>query len=482
MKPRLSFTSTFSALLVFATACGDNSSNDPDARMGMPDSMITPGLDAMPDGAPPAPPTAKVTVQFRGAPAQGASVAFHDATGAVTDYATTAADGSAEGEIGAGGMITVGVAETVGLQENRILTTVYGVADGDDLLVELLRPADTSADFDAIVRFFSFPTANSYQVCSCPNTYFVDPIPDGAGPGIDTGCEVALSDQTIQIKDECLDDAGLGAYMVVAKDGVNGNGNIVAFGGLKGLTDNQFPNPAPMLTAPDPEMVTMSNLPMPLPGQDMVFAQLLGGWYTNGAGVGNGYAFGLSAAGGNVTATMDAPGPPFNNFYDFAINNFSATLSADAGPRNVYVAIQAKGVYPGPLTADFSTALPAIDDVSIDYGSLPALEASWTSTGSLSGADGGRVSFTSQTLNLTGWSWDAVVPSSATSVIFPTLPTEMAAFNPPDDGRQYLVKTIVMLESSAAASYADLRTDWNRYLALDPRGSETVRTSFSEAK
>jgi hypothetical protein len=465
MKPSLL------GLLVAVAACGDNSNNN---NNGMPDAqfdgmqMSTP--DAMIDAPPPVP-KARVTVKFRGALQAGAAVGFHDAAGTPVGYTVTAADGTAEGVVPEGGIITVGVAETVGPQTVRFLATVHGVDDTDDLLVEMLR-REMEPTTPRLAKWNTFAGGVSYQVAYCPNQYFTD------GTQLPSGAPALTADQVINVPLSCLDASSEATFMYVAKSTPAGqDGTIIAFGGVKGLAlDEVIPTPT-TLEASDVEGVTWQNLPAPLAGTDMVTTQLFAGWYTGGIGVGNGYALGLGAAGADVTAMMDVPSGSFTNFYDFAINGFVATLDLD--PRTVEVAVRVKGPYPGPTTADFATALPAIDTVTVVTSSLPALQINWTSVAPLTMADGGRLKVTSTTQNDTGWAWDAIVPPSATSVIFPTLPVEMAAFEPPNDGRSFFAADFIMLEHSGAPGYAEVRADWFRYFALDPRGTETLR--FSES-
>ena len=465
MKPRLSLSLV--SLLVCG-ACGDNSDSTPDAPLMMPDSGIPDAAaDAMPDGGPPGP-MARVTVRFRGAPKQGAFVAFHDAAGTPIGFATTAADGSAEGEIVVGGIITVGVSETVGPQTNHHLVSIYAVDEDDDLLVEILRPQG-SGTIPVIARWTLFGGAVSYQAAFCPNQYFVDPFPNPP--------ELNLSDQVYNVPSDCLDSNNEATLMFVAKDGASGSGDILAFGGVKGVAANEVYNPPVVLEAKDTRVVQWANLPSQI-GGNLISPSVLSFWYTNGIGVGNGYSAAPDSIGGsNPTGSMDVPGGSFANFYDFAINGYIAALSFT--PRTIEVGVRMQGTFPGPLTADMSEALPGIDTVTIDYSALPALQSAWTTVSPLTGADGGRLQIGSQTLNDVGWSWEVTVPASATSVVFPTLPEEMAAFEPPDDGRTFQVSDIFMLEHSDAAGYADIRTDWFRYFSLDPRGTQTLR--FSES-
>jgi hypothetical protein len=402
-------------------------------------------------------PLVAVKVELRGQPQAGAQVGFHAADGSAVGFALTGPDGVALGEVPEGGQVTVGVVEG----EERFLTTVVGVAADDSLLVEVERgSAGTTAAIP--LRFATTSGVASTQVAFCPNQYFVDP------PSLPTGAPAAANNTILSVPSHCLNAAGKANLMVVGK---NASGEIVAFGGRRGIapgTPLGSMSPIPLFP-PVTAQLFWQNLPAPVDG-DLVYAYMLGFWMVDGINIGNGYAEALAGPGETATASMKVPADRLFKlrFYQSAMNGFVAQLGFD--PRSVAVGFRLPAAeFPGPPSADFATALPAIDSVSVVASPLAA---SWTTLGSLDCTDGGRVQ-----IRAPHWRWDVVVPPGALGVTFPELPAEMAGLAPP--AGEVTVTDVFFLETNTADDYAELRSDWFRHLALDPTSSFRFSESSS---
>ena len=380
------------------------------------DTATTPADAA--DGAP-APVTVKVLLGA--APESEVLVVFQDATGAVLSSATTDATGTVSRIVAAGSQVTA----ALGTAQSPNLVTVEDVEPGDTLtLLDLPTTNPPNSQEDVAVTLpattWDGETANVYVNAGACG----DPV--GSDVFIESSC---TSQGTFPLFARATDATGEVAYTYQT-------GNAVAAdGGPLAITVSR-----PWSTSTATETISASTLPTapedggPSLGVSFDYTEVAGGVPLALGSVG---APAEEEGGVSSEAFVVHPGYPDYTQQDALFYLMGPNSSS---PSEVFAVTRS-----APPTASQTTALalgtlPGFTSASIngdDAGTPVQPVVSWTTTGSLSGANG---IFTmmqwyapapdggSQQISGT---WTIVAPATATSVQAPSMPAEAAAFTPP---------------------------------------------------
>lgn len=384
----------------------------PDA---LPDVNLPDAADAGPRGI------AVVVRDTGGKLLAGVPVVFHDAAGAVTDTATTDAQGRAYRAPTATGpaMATVVIGSTP-TQDTQFHTWV-GIEDGD--VLTYVARAERTQRVDprfAVTLPGAFPDAGEHRA------YATDDCVVFFGQ--------APTTQDLYIYPWCVRPAN--TILGVANDP---SGQASAFTFLKNQPTPPDGGSAaanlPAWTASTPVTVGIENPPGVAPLRAH-YAQIVGqSAFTQSDGR-------QITDGG--TAFRAAPGFP---------EAVQALATFDQGLSTQVVG---KRVAPASFVSiDFSQSLPALTDLTMDATTPSRPGASWKSAQPLASSDGGAVSIAWFRQNESTGRWTFTVPPTATNVKAPALPAAYATWLPAQN--DFLDGRVGFGESDLIPSYAAFR-------------------------
>lgn len=374
------------------------------------------------DSAAPPPPVTSVTVTVLGndGPRSGVLVVFHDANGAVLETKTTAADGKATST----GATPAMASALLSHSGQRDIVTWTELEAGDELAVN---------DFDF------FTDRGGYEV-SLPAlfdgaAYYDARVGDCAsGTPRWTGTEA----KSVPLRTGCVR-----AQNGVLVDAFDENDNVIAHAFAKNVA---LPGATPLavpvgnFVAPTDIVVAETNIPAEASNYAEV-TQIVGGvGYETFGGASDGFPKTFQTATGFADAVQAV-----------------VYTSEAGGAARVLGRRVAPPVAPGTFSFDFATALPLITGGMTDVTDPRRPLMTWTSTSSLSAADGGFVQFMQYLGGDTQLTWTFVIPSGVTSMKAPSLPADADAWLPGAETEGPGSLNIVYTESDQIPNYATFR-------------------------
>jgi hypothetical protein len=384
----------------------------------IPDGSIPDALPADVDAGPRG--IAVVIADREGKPVAGATVVFHDATGAVIDTATTDAAGRAY-RPGVGPQMVTAAVGTAATDDTN-LHTWTGVEDGDVLrMVVEARGAQRAAPSYNVTFPGAFAGASSYTVdveeCQAfsgdpptPQTLFLYP-----------GCARATN-----------------ALLGTARDQA---GSAIAFSSLKGLVTppdaGSAPAALPAWAAPTPVVLGIEN-PPGVRAVRAVYTQIVGTvpYRQEGFFQGDG-------------------GAPFGSAAGFP--DAVQALAVNGGFGGSTQAVGKRVAPTASIIIDFAQSLPAITGATNDLTDRARPTIAWKSDQPLTSSDGGGVRIRWFRNNESTGNWTFTVAPTATSVKAPALPAALAAWLPQaQDGVEE--PTVAFGESDLLPGYAQFRS------------------------
>ena len=377
-----------------------------DAAIGTADATTVTDAAATPDAAAAGPVTVRVLSQQSGAPISGQLVAFLNADNSVVLETTTAVDGTATATMVAGGSVTVEVIPSNGAALKPVLSTLFDVSPGDELVVVGPQAAATSISVTVNVT----PVDNATQ-------YF---LVSSCGNGKTSS---ATSSFNLQLFGSCATaDLFFAAYDAsnTLIDTMFAAAQPLADGATLDLTSNSF-------DAPIAATISVDNIPTAATSEAATVAVLDGAFLVQQDQLGaNTLTLDGTSASGMWPIADDVTG-------DMLINaTWQDSVSGEAQTLRTRVAQTAA------LSVDFgAVAIPVVATAGVF--DLASSTVSWTESGAGS-ADASSVQLSvSQAAALFDivpapttrlFTWRLVAPHTGTTMTLPVLPTSLASFNP----------------------------------------------------
>ena len=397
-----------------------------------------------------------VTVLLGAAPEPGVAVVFQDATGAVLSTATTDATGTVSQLVASGSQVTA----VLGTATFPNLVTIQDVVPGDTLTLVDEVPSSASnsnsvtvtlpaATWDAAAMIYTYAGR-------CGNT-------SGYPVFVSVDC---ASQGTFPLFAQASDSTGEIAYTYQTGNATDPDGGPLA------VTVTR-----PWSTSAATETISASSLPS-LPPDAGIFNVTPQFDYTEVAG---NVPLQLLALN---TPPADG-GPPSEAFVihpgyaDYTQEDAHLVFGGIGGSfySEVFAVTRT-----APQTASQTTSLdlgvlPGFTSSSVDTGDAgtptqPAL--SWTTTGSLSAANG--------IFTMVQWyaspsdggpsrngTWTIVAPAAATGVLAPSMPVSAAAFTPPANA-SYNTPRVVAVQSASLPGYAGFKSQFATIPVFSPSG------------
>ncbi len=476
---RLSRFAPTAALLGFASlalACFSKSDATPVVDSGIPplpeDSGLSPGQDATvrpddagsrTDAADTGPlqdvsvPPLTVTVLSGGAPESGVLVVFQDATGVVLGTETTDAAGTVTRIVAAGSQVTA----ALGTTQSPNLVTVQDVENGDTLT--LVDFPSTNPPYNDEPVTVTLPATTWDAASSSVESYSgacSDPAP------FDVYLRPAcISQGTFPVLAIATDATGEIAYTYQA-------GNAVApDGGPLAVTVSR-----PWSTSMATETIEASSVPTAADGGETTASVAFD--YTEVAG---GVPLSLRFA----SASGDDGGPPgeafvvHDGYADFTQEDAYLLLTGSSLESEVFAVTRTAPPTASQTTSIALGTLPEFTSASIDAddaGTPSQPVVSWTTAGSLSGANG--------VITMLQWygpppdggsgntngTWTVVSPATATSIQAPSMPLSAAAYTPASTAN-YNPPRVVAVQASFLAGYSALKAQFATIPVFTPAGN-----------
>ncbi len=340
----------------------------------------------------------RVTVKLSGTATVGVHVLFSDARGAIRGHERTDQLGVAQHEVDTGDSITV--LSQVAPTGARSLLTVARVVPGDDVAIDLGRPSALPITTARIVLPGSYPGASYYNIsATCAGTAVNDP-PTSIPP--------------LAITEACLGPRR--TFDVLAR-AVDASSHVLAYA----LTHDVSPRSpttevalGPWRTDFQAVFVDATNIP-------------------SGAASSAGLSLDIDGAllpsdsiGGPFPQVLRVPPLPGPNVAATLILSFSGPRAGGGTMPLGFERILSRSPRAGNLTLDAAALLPHATDLALDRRAprptlrfvlgRPALGADLIST---------------QAAWDSGYDWRAALPPDASEIALPTLPLDLAAWEPP---------------------------------------------------
>jgi hypothetical protein len=407
--------------------------------------------DAGADAADAAPEPLVVVVTKGGAPEQGVSVVFDDATGAYLSTATTDAAGTVSQIVTAGSQVSVLIGTTL----SPDVITFEDVAPGQTITVADTK-AVTSATTETVLA--TLPAATAWDASTGEELVYAGNCESSAGTPLalsstcvaggvfpllarafqfDTNSEIGY---TFQKNNVAVPDAGL------PEDG-----------GPLAVTMTQ-----PWTTSSVTQTITAGALPAGLTASQVSFS---GGYVEIAGGVPtttNAVASSVGDAGFETYAY-----PVHTGFPDAVETAGSATVRGTGNEESVL----ASATYGATPTASQTTQvdlskLPVITASTIDTadaGTIARPTIAWTTSAATTAAAGVVATF-EWSLDVTDdagsetvvGAWTIVAPATTTSVHAPALPAALSSYAPSTGATTYPVARVVAVQSTFFSDYAGL--------------------------
>jgi hypothetical protein len=431
------------------------------------DATTTPPFDAgsrdaaTDAGTPPveaaAPGPLTVTVLMGGAPESGVLVVFQDATGGVLTTATTDATGTVSQLVTAGSQVTA----ALGTAQTPNLVTVQDVENGD-MLTLVDSPSTnlpgTSEPVTVTLPATTWDAGTNVAIyaggCSDPAAFDIYLQPTCTSQG------------TFPLFARAADATGEIAYTYQTRNAVDPDGGPLA------ITVSR-----PWSTSTATQTIEASSLPT----------------VSDDAGVSLGtVTFDYSEVAGGVplallpvVASVEEGGPPNEEFVihpgypDFTQQGAYVLLEGVGSDSEVFAVTRTAPVTASQTTSIALGTLPGFTGAAInanDAGSPTQPVVTWTTTGSLSAANGVFTMLQWYAPPPDGGSqdiagtWTIVSPATATSVEAPSVPASAAAFAPPSTAR-YNPPRVVAVQSSSLAGYSGYKSQFATIPVFTPGGN-----------
>lgn len=385
-----------SALLDASDISGLDATREADAPAGgFTDARPSPDAAEQADSGP-ARGQLRVTVKLSGTATAGVHVLFSDARGAIRGHERTDLLGVAEHEVDTGDSVTV-LSQGAGV---RSLFTVARVVPGDRVEIELGRPSALPITTARIVLPGSYPGASYYNIsATCAGTAVNDP-PTNVPP--------------LAITEACLGPRR--TFDLLAR-AVDASSHVLAYA----LTHDVSPRGpstevtlGPWRTDFQAVFVDATNLPSGAVSSAGLSLDIDGALLPS------------DSIGGPFPQVLRVPPQPGLSVAATLILSFSGPRAGGGTMPLGFERILSRSPRAGNLTLDAAALLPHATDLALDRGaprptlrfvlSRPALGADLIST---------QASWDS------GYDWRAALPPDATELALPTLPIDLAAWEPP---------------------------------------------------
>lgn len=339
-----------------------------------------------------------VRVKLSGTATAGVHVLFSDDRGAIVGHERTDLMGVAQHEVDTGDSITV--LSLDGPSGARSLMTVARVAPGDRIEIELGRRIARPVTTARVVLPGSYPGASYYNIsATCAGTAVNDP-PSSVPP--------------LAITEDCLGPRR--TFDVLAR-AIDGSAHVLAYA----LTHEVSPlGPStevtlgPWRTDFQAVFVDATNLPSgaaPSAGLSLDI---------------DGSLLPSDAIGGPFPQVLRVPPLPGPNVAATLILSFSGPRAGGGTMPLGFERILSRSPRAGNLTLDAAMLLPHATALALDRGPpRPTLRFQ------LSRPPLGADLISSQAAWDSGYDWRAALPPDATEIALPTLPIDLAAWEPP---------------------------------------------------
>lgn len=339
-----------------------------------------------------------VRVMQSGTATAGVHVLFSDERGAIVGHERTDRLGIAQHEVDTGDSITV--LSVDGHSGARSLMTVARVAPGDRIDIDLGRRSARPVTTAQIVLPGSYPGAAYYNIsATCAGTAVNDP---------------PISVPPLVITDDCLGPRG--TFDVLAR-AVDGSSHVLAYAlshevGPRGPTTEIALGP--WRTDFQAVFVDATNLPSgaaPSAGLSLDI---------------DGSLLPSDAIGGPFPQVLRVPPLPGPNVAATLILSYSGPRAGGGTMPLGFERILSRSPRAGNLTLDAARLLPRATELSLDrVPPRPTLRFVF------SRAPLGADLVSTQAAWDSGYDWRAALPPDATEIALPTLPIDLAAWEPP---------------------------------------------------
>ncbi len=400
----------------------------PSLDSGLPDAPPSTDGGQQADATPDAAPSVSVTVTGGAGPKAGVRVVFHDANGAVMETKLTGNDGKATHTGATPSMVS---ALVVNGRDHQIVTWT-GVELGDDLQLGATGSEESLGMYS--VTFSGQPDGASIIDVEGPC---------GSNFSYGTATELPMYGYCSRAQNAVLATARTYSGKILGHAFKKGNAAI-SDGGTGSIVVGDWTEPSSLALSVD-------NVPV----DTSYNADLLE--VADGAGFRN-----TRAEWGDFSVT-------YPTATGFAEAYQASVMFGGSGAERAIT----KRMAPGPkVSFDYDDLLPRIEDATVVTTDPRRPVASWTTSASTAGTDGGlvRLSFSGPDDSGT-YAWTFVVPPGATTVTAPAMPVEAESFLPPavDSGVEasFGVPKVLLLEADVLSGYAAFRRQQGALLGSD---------------